>query len=129
MQNQPVDQPLFPRDPASRNRVIPAILIAAIAVFIGYIGMVQPVHEALAGGGPVRYYVKGVILPPVFLYLAITMLIVDIRDGQIMHVNAKNKKTLTRKGWWVMLGAVAVAALSYLAWIAYLRTLGFHSAA
>ena len=52
----------------------------------------------------------------------------DIRDGQIMHVNAKNKKTLTRKGWLVTLGAVVVAALAYAAWIAYLRALGFHSA-
>ena len=89
--------------------------------------MYKPVHDALASGGALRYYTKGVVLPPVLLYLAILVVTVDVKDGQIFRINAKNKRTLTRKGWWIALGDVAVAAASLGAWTLYLRALGFHS--
>ncbi len=121
------DTTLLSSDPATRKRVVAAILFAAVAVFIAYFGMYQPVHEALASGGALRYYTKGVVLPPVLLYLAILVVTVDVQDGQIFKVNAKNKRTLTRKGWLVALGAVAVAAVAMGAWRLYLNALGFHS--
>ncbi len=119
---------LLPSDPAARKRAVASILIAAVAAFVAYIGMVQPVHRALASGGALRYYTKGVVLPPVLLYLAILIVTVDVGDGQIFTINAKNKRTLTRKGWLVALGAVVVAAAAMGAWTLYLRALGFHSA-
>ncbi len=122
------DEPLLPPDPASRKRVIAAVLLAAVALFVGYIGMYLPVHRALASGGALRYYTKGVLLPPVLLYLAVVIVTVDVGTGQIMTVNAKNKHTLTRKGWLVTSGAVLVGTAAMLCWTMYLRALGFRSA-
>lgn len=122
------DTTLLSADPAMRKRVAGAVLIGAIAAFVAYIGMYRPVHEALESGGALRYYTKGVVLPPVLLYVAVLMVTVDVRDGQIFTVNAKNKRTLTPKGWWVALGACAVGAAALGGWTLYLRALGFHSA-
>lgn len=124
----PNDTTLLPSDPAARKRAVAAILFAAIAMFIAYFGMYLPVHQALASGGALRYYTKGVVLPPVLLYLAVLVVTVDVKDGQIYAINSKNKRTLTRKGWLVVLGAVAVAAAALGAWRLYLNALGFHSA-
>ncbi len=123
----PKETTLLPSDPAARKRAVAAILFGVIAAFIAYVGMYLPVHNALASGGALRYYTKGVVLPPILLYLAILIVTVNVQDGQIYAVNAKNKRALTRKGWLIVLGAVAVGAASLGAWTLYLRALGYHS--
>ena len=121
------DEPLIPADLASRKRVIAAVLVAAVAVLIAGVGMYLPVHRALNSGGALRYYTKGVVLPPVLLYVAVLIVTVEVGDGQILAVNAKNKRALPRKGWLVVAGAVLVSAAAMLCWTMYLRALGFQS--
>ena len=128
MQGGKDDRSLLSSDPAARRRAVAAILLFGMAAAVAYFTMYLPVHQALVSHGALRYYTKGILLPPELLYLAILVATVNVSDGQIRTFNSKGRRTFTRKGWLVLGGAVVVAGLALAAWTMYLRALGYHSA-
>jgi hypothetical protein len=60
------------------------------------------------------------------LYTGVLSFITDIRDGEIRTFNEKGKKTLTRKGWYFMIGLFVVMGATVAGWYVLLNSLGFH---
>ena len=116
---------LLPADPVRRKQAMGGIFLLALAAVCGYFFMYQPVHTAVQTNGELHYYLKGIMLPPLCLYMAALALTGKVRDGELRALNAKGQPTLTRKGWWVVAGAVTVIGLTFAVWYAYLHALGF----
>ncbi len=122
-----MDEQILSSDPAARKRTIGGIVMLLLGAACAYFFMYLPVHTAMQTG-QLEYYVKGILLPPICLYMALILLVTDIRDGQLRRLNAKGKPTFTKKGWWVMAGALATMGLTLAGWFFYLHALGFRSA-
>ena len=119
-----MDEPIIPRDPAARKRVMGGILLLALGAAMTYFFAVRPLQELIATNHT-TYYVKGVIIGPLCLYMGILALTGKFADGQIRKLNSKGKPTFTKKGWIAIAGAVAVIAVTLAAWYGYLHSLGF----
>ena len=118
---------LIPSEPAARKRIAGGILLCGLAALAGYFFLYEPVHSALKTG-VLRYSVKGVMLPPACLYLAGILFFTDITDGdgKLRALNASGKLAYTKRGWWVIAGAVLTIGLTLAGWFWYLRALGVH---
>ena len=122
-----MDDQILSSDPVARKRTIGGIVMLLIGAACAYFFMYLPVHTALRTG-QLEYYVKGILLPPICLYIAFILLATNVQDGQMRALNAKGKPTFTKTGWWMMGGAFAVIGLTLAGWYYYLHILGFQSA-
>lgn len=107
----------------TRIRIFGMVLLLA-SLAMGYYFLYEPLVEAQRTGTLV-YYMKGVLLTPSVLYLSITLLVGDMRDGQIKQLGPDGKKHLTSKGWAFVVGYVAVLGLALAGWSLLLHHLGF----
>ena len=107
----------------AKTRVGAAILIV-IGLVMAYFFIYHPVQQARASG-ELHYYVKGLLLPPLLLYMAVCILFGDMRDGQIKTIGPNGKAHLTSKGWAFVVGIFVVISLTLVAWYFYLSSIGF----
>ena len=107
----------------ARLRIFAVVLILG-ALAMGFCFIFQPLAEALHTGS-LTYYLKGILIAPMFLYAGIVMLFADVRDGQIKQLGPDGKKHFTSKGWSFVTGLIAVLTLTLAAWFLALRHLGF----
>jgi len=119
-------QTLMPQDGSVLKAKLAGVFIVLLALVMGYFFIVQPVQEARRTGH-MEYYVKGVVMPPLFLYAGVAVLCFDMRNGQVRVVDATGKRKYTRKGWFFLVGAVVVMCGSLALWVAYLHSMGFES--
>lgn len=119
-----MDEALIPTDPKARKAVMGGILLIALGAGMTYFFAIRPIQELLATNHT-TYYVKGVIIGPLCVYIGVLALTGKFGDGELRKLNAKGKPTFTRKGWIAVAGAVVVIALTLVAWYGYLHSLGF----
>ena len=109
----------------ARIRIFAVVLLLA-SVVMSYFFIYQPIAEA-ERTGQLTYYLKGVLMPPLFFYAAVVMLLGDVRDGQIKQLQPDGTKRLTSKGWAFVVGLVAVMGLTLAGWYLLLHQLGFQA--
>lgn len=119
-----MDEPLIPTDANARKAAMGGILLIALGLAMVYFFAIRPIQELLATNHT-TYYVKGVIIGPLCVYVGALALTGKFGDGQIRKLNDKGKPTLTRKGWIAVAGAIVVIALTLVAWYGYLHSMGF----
>jgi type II secretory pathway component PulM len=100
----------------------PAFLL--LGVVLSWFFIWQPLAEAMRTGH-LHYYLQGILLGPIFFYLGIVGLFTDISDAQIRQPNARGQRKLTAKGRKMVLGSVAVVAVTAVGWFWLLNVLGF----
>lgn len=119
-----MDEALIPNEPNARKAVMGGILLLALGLGMTYFFAIRPLQE-LQTTGHTTYYIKGVLIGPLCMYLGALAMTGKFRDGQIRKLNAKGKPTFTRQGWIAVGGAVVVIALTLVAWYSYLHAMGF----
>ncbi|MBE7182415.1 MAG: hypothetical protein INR71_14625 [Terriglobus roseus] len=119
-----MDEALLPSDPKARKAVMGGILLIALGLGTTWLFAIRPLME-LARVHHTSYYLKGVLMGPLLLYLGILVMTGKFVDGQIRRLNDNGKPALTRKGWIVVGGAVSVMALTLAAWYGYLHSMGY----
>ena len=120
--NPPPEHPMKSRN---ASRIFGALLIPA-SLIAAYYWIVVPVREA-QHTGELHYYMKGLLLPPSFLYLGCVLLVADMRDGQFRETGPDGKPKLTSNGRKFIAGLVAVLATTMVIWYFYLRSIGFNA--
>ena len=119
-----MDEALIPTDAKARKAVMGGILLIALGAGMTYFFAIRPIQELIATNHT-TYYVKGVLIGPLCMYIGVLALTGKFGDGQIRRLNDKGKPTFTKKGWIVVGGAVLVIALTLAAWYGYLHAMGF----
>lgn len=119
-----MSEPLLSSDPETRKRQMGAMLFLAMVPVLGYFFMYRPIAEGLRTG-TLHYYLKGVLLPPLVLYVGLMMLFTKLRDGQLKERDAAGKTRYTRRGKWFLAGVVGVIGVTIVGWYALLHALGF----
>ncbi len=108
-----------------RLRILAVVFILG-SLAMGYFFIYQPLAESQQSG-TLAYNMKGVVFPPLLLYLGIVMLFSDVRNSQIKQLGPDGKRHYTSKGWAFIVGAVAVLGLTLGAWYLLLSHLGFQA--
>lgn len=116
-------QSLLPTEPIARSSATGGIILTALGVLFGYWFIYRPLHE-LQQTGQITYYLKGIMVPPLCVYMGILAFTGRFRDGEIRKLNRQGKPTFTRKGWIAAAGALVVIGLTFAAWSWYLHALG-----
>jgi hypothetical protein len=119
-----MDESLIPTDAKARKAVMGGILLLALGAGMTYCFAIRPLQE-LAATNHTTYYLKGVLIGPLCLYMGALAMTGKFSDGEIRKLNAKGKPTFTRKGWIAVGGAIVVLALTMVAWYGYLHAMGF----
>ncbi|GAA3747516.1 hypothetical protein [Terriglobus aquaticus] len=119
-----MDEALIPTEAKARKAVMGGILLLGLGAVMTYFFAVRPLQELVATNHA-TYYLKGVLIGPLCLYMGALALTGKFGDGEIRKLNAKGKPTFTRKGWFAVGGAIVVIALTLVAWYGYLHALGF----
>ncbi len=119
-----MDDALIPTEAKARKAVMGGILLIALGAAMTYFFAIRPIQELLATNHT-TYYLKGVIIGPLCVYIGLLALTGKFGDGQIRKLNDKGKPTLTRKGWIAVGGGIVVLALTLGAWYGYLHSMGF----
>jgi hypothetical protein len=110
-----------------RNRAVGVIVFLVLAVGCGYFFMYRPVQQGLRTG-QFSYSVKGIMLAPLCLYVAVLMMFGLGSRDRMRKPHPEGKGSLTREGWLVVGGFLVVVAITYWLWYAYLHSLGFSTA-
>ena len=108
---------------AARAKVGGALFVVG-GLVMAYYFILRPLQEAQRTG-QLHYYIKGILLPPAFVYGGLVVLLFDMRDGQIRQPGPDGKPKLTTKGWWFIGGLVVVMGLTVAGWYWYLHAIGF----
>ena len=95
-----------------------------VGLWISYHFIVQPLEQARRSGH-LEYYLKGVLLGPLAVYLGIAILMTDLRDGQVRTIDPAGRKHFTRKGRLFVAGVIVVMCLSLAGWFGALHAMGF----
>jgi hypothetical protein len=119
-----MSEPLMSSDAETRKRQIGALLFLTMVPVMAYFFMYRPIAEGLRTGS-LHYYLKGVVLPPLVLYLSVVMLFTKLKDGQVKVRDAAGKIRYTRQGKLFLAGVVAVIVVTMAGWYALLHALGF----
>ncbi len=119
-----MDEALIPTEAKARKAAMGGILLIALGAAMTYFFAVRPIQELIATNHT-TYYIKGVLIGPLCVYIGVLALTGKFGDGQIRKLNDKGKPTFTKKGWIAVGGAVLVIALTLVAWYGYLHSMGF----
>jgi hypothetical protein len=118
------DAMLLPQDGNHLKTKAGGVLFILGGLIFGYMFILQPIQEAQSTGS-LHYFVKGIMLPPVCIYVGLMMLLFNIRDEHVRKLDAKGKPTFTAKGWWLVGGCIATIIATYVVWGWYIHTIGF----
>ncbi len=112
------------KEPASlaKTKVGGALFVLG-GLVMAYYFILRPLQEG-ERTGQMHYYMKGILLPPAFVYGGLMVLLFDMRDGQIRTTGPDGKPKLTSKGWWFIGGLFAVLGITIAGWLWYLHTIG-----
>jgi hypothetical protein len=111
-------------DPETRKRQIGGMLFLLMTPVLGYFFMYKPVVEGLRTG-MLHYYLKGVMLPPLVLYMGVLLLFTRFKDGELKERNAAGKMKFSRRGKIFLAGVVVVIGATVAGWFVVLHALGF----
>ena len=114
----------FSNRPLAERAYLGGVLLLALGLVSGYFCIYQPLHD-LRTTGHMTYYLKGIVLPPLCIYMGVLAFTGKFRDGQIRKLNDKGHPTFTRKGWIAAGGALAVILLTFAAWYGYLSATAY----